>query len=177
MWPLSHPRLSDRLTAASSFLFCKTENTFGVNLNWNRQVIFTLAVIRRTSILAFNSLQQVPNLNCQHHHLATHQQNQLSSWPTPRKPRWPATSRRFSALQARSRHRPRPKARSGRTMDGRSTKNRLERLIWRCRCLISRKGANVLKNENSGEDLDGLCCLESDSLDERSAGTSAGDGR
>ena len=62
-------------------------------------------------------------------------------------------------------------------MDARSTKSRLERLIWRCRCLISRKGANVLKNENSGEDLDGLRSLESSSLDKRPAGTSAGDGR
>ena len=62
-------------------------------------------------------------------------------------------------------------------MDGRSTKSRLERLIWRCRCLISRKGANVLKNENAGEDLDGLRSLESSSLDKRPGGTSAGDGR
>ena len=62
-------------------------------------------------------------------------------------------------------------------MDARSTKNRLGPLIWRCRCLISRKGANVLKNENAGEDLDGLRCLESCSLDKRPGGTSAGDGR
>ena len=62
-------------------------------------------------------------------------------------------------------------------MDARSTKNRLERLIWRCRCLISRKGANVLMNQNAGEDLDGLRSLESCSLDKRPAGTSAGDGR
>ena len=62
-------------------------------------------------------------------------------------------------------------------MDARSTKNRLGPLIWRCRCLKSRKGANVLKNENSGEDLDGLRSLESCSLDKRPAGTSAGDGR
>ena len=62
-------------------------------------------------------------------------------------------------------------------MDARSTKSRLERRIWRCRCLKSRKGANVLKNENSGEDLDGLRSLESCSLDKRPAGTSAGDGR